>query len=99
MTCTYSDSSEQTFGHIGDDDTNQEDDSLQPAVTQREREDEETDTKEHGHGGDDVDEMLNLQGDGRVTDGETGRQVGDTSHDGSVPGADDDTVCGTYGIK
>lgn len=35
---THSDSGQQPFGHIGHNDANQEDDSIQPAVAQDKRE-------------------------------------------------------------
>ena len=43
---TYSDSGEKTFGYVGDDDTNQEDNSFQWSVVKTQGDDEEGNTKE-----------------------------------------------------
>ena len=94
--CTYSDCGQQTFRYISHNDTNQEDDSLEPGVTQRERQDEEADTKEYSHGWDDMNEMLNLNGDGGISDGQTRGEIGNTSHDSSVTSLNDDAMTGTW---
>ena len=60
---TDGDSCKKSFRYIGDDDTDEEDDSVEPVVAQDEGDYEETDAKEDGDGGDDVDEVLNLLGD------------------------------------
>lgn len=60
----HSDSSQQSFRHIGHNNTNEEDDSLQPAVAQDDGQDEETESQEDGHTCDDVNEVLNLLGNG-----------------------------------
>ncbi|KAF3839280.1 hypothetical protein F7725_017997 [Dissostichus mawsoni] len=66
-TCRHSfmiDSSQQPFGHVSHDDADEEDDGLQPAVTQDDGQDKEGNAQENSHAGDDVDEMLDLFGDG-----------------------------------
>lgn len=55
------DSGQQTFWHVSDNDTNEEDDSIKPVVAENESDDEEGDAKKDGHTGDDVDKMFNLQ--------------------------------------
>ena len=64
---THSDSGEQTFGHVSDNNTDQEDDSIKPIVAEDEGNDEERHTEEHSHSSDDVDEMSNLLSNGGVT--------------------------------
>ena len=81
---TYGDSSQQTLGHVSDDDADQEDDGVEPVVAEDESDDEEADAEEDGHAGDDVDEVSNLLSDRRVAHLQTGSQVSDTTHDGSV---------------
>ena len=46
---THSDSGKKTLRYIGHNDTNQEDDSVQPVVTQDEGNDEECHSQEHSH--------------------------------------------------
>lgn len=58
---TDGDGSEETFGDVGDDDADEEDDRIEPVVAEDEGDDEEGDAEEDGHAGDDVDEVLNLQ--------------------------------------
>jgi len=97
--CTYCDSGEQTFRHISHNDTNQENDSIQPIVTQDEGNDKERYTKEDGHSGDDVDEMGDLTSNGCLSDLQSWGKVGNTSHDGSVSGRDDNsTTCSLHSI-
>ena len=55
-----SDSGEETFGDIGDNNTDQEDDSFEPVVAEDEGEDEEDDSEEDGDTGNDMDEMLDF---------------------------------------
>ena len=47
--------------------TNQEDDSIQPMVTQDESNEEEWDSKKHGHTSNEVDEMVNFLCNGCFT--------------------------------
>lgn len=61
---TDRDSGQQTFRHIGYDDTDEEDDSLKPGVLKDERKDEERHTQEHSHTRDDVDKMFNFCSNG-----------------------------------
>ena len=55
-----SDSSEETFWDIGDDDSDEEDDGFDDGVVEDHGEDEEGDAEEDGDGGDDVDESLDF---------------------------------------
>ena len=57
---TDSYSSEETFGHIGDNDTDEENNSFEPVVTQNESKDEKSNSEENSDTGDDVDEMLDF---------------------------------------
>ena len=65
--CRYVENVKPTFRHIGYNDTNQKDDGIQPMVAEDEGNDEEGDTKEDSDTSDQVDEMVNLLGDGCVT--------------------------------
>ena len=92
---TYSDSSQQTFGHVSHDDTNQEDDSIQPIVAQDEGDDEECDAQEDGHARDDVDEVVDLLMDGGLAHLQPGGQVSDTTHHSVVSRAHHDATTRT----
>ena len=67
MSSTYGDSSEQSLRHVSHNDTNEEDDSIEPVISQDEGDDEEGHSEENGHSSDDMDEMGNLFGNGSVT--------------------------------
>ena len=86
---TDGDSCKKSFRYIGDDDADEEDDSVEPVVAQDECNDEETDAKEDGDGGDDVDEVLDLLGNGRLTTLQTRCESSDSSHDCVVSDVDD----------
>lgn len=90
---TYSDSGQQPLGYISHNDANEEDDGLQPAVAQDDGQDEEGDTQEDGHASDDMDEVLNLLGDGGLPSLKARGEGGDAAHDCAVSGADDDAAC------
>lgn len=95
----HSDGGQQSLGHVSDDDADEEDDGLQPAVAQDDWQDEEGDAQEHGHAGDDLDEVLDLLGDGRLSGLQAGGQSGNTAHDGSIPGANHNPTSGTWQEK
>ena len=92
---THSDGGEQSLGHVGHDDADEEDDGLQPGVAQDDGQDEEGDAQEDGHAGDDVDEVLNLLGDGGFAGVQARGQGSDAAHGGAVTGADHNTTSGT----
>ena len=75
--------------------TNKEDNSFEPVVAEDKSHDEESDTEENGNTGDDVDEMLDFLGDGRVTGVDVGGEGGDAAHDGVVTASDNNTTSGT----
>ena len=81
---------EEAFGHISHDDTDQEDDGVQPVVAESEGDDEEGHAKEDGHSRNDVDEMLNLAGDWRLSRVQTSGQPGNATHHRVVAGFDND---------
>merc|ERR1719486_37927 len=85
---THSDSGKETLGHVGHDDTDEEDDRVQPVVTQDEGNDEEADTEEDSDPGDDVDEVLDLLGNGGLTSLQTGGKSSNPAHHGVVPDVD-----------
>ena len=61
---TDSDGGEEALRYVRHNDPDKEDDSVEPVVAQDEGDYEETDAKEDGDGGNDVDEVLNLLGNG-----------------------------------
>ena len=71
---TDSDGSKETLGHVGDDDPDEEDDRVQPVVAEDEGDDEEGDSEEDGDTGDDVDEVLDLLGNGGLATLKSGGQ-------------------------
>ena len=73
---TDGDSCKKSFRYIGDDDADEEDDRVQPVVAEDEGDDEEGDSEEDGDAGDDVDEVLNLLGDGGLATLKSGGQAG-----------------------
>ena len=75
--------------------TNKEDNSFEPVVAEDESHNEESNSEENGNTGDDVDEMLDFLGDGRVTGVDVGGEGGDAAHDGVVTASDNDTTSGT----
>ena len=91
----HSHGGEETFRHVGDDDTNHEDDVLDDRRAVRQTDDEEDDTESNGHDGDELNELLNLLGDRRVFVARFGGETRDLTHHGAVSGADDDTAAGT----
>mmetsp|Transcript_15325 Transcript_15325/g.33089 ORF Transcript_15325/g.33089 Transcript_15325/m.33089 type:complete len:1080 (-) Transcript_15325:311-3550(-) len=89
--------SKQTLGHVGHDDTNHEHHVLDDVGTQGDTNDEEGHTKHDGNGGDQVNELRNLNGDGGVVGGSLGRETSNLTHGSVVGGADDDASAGPGG--
>lgn len=86
---------QKTFGNIGDDDSDDEDDCVQPEVSQEEGDDEEGEAEEEGDGGDQMDEVGDLichRSLSRCL--QTRRQVGNSTHDSPITCADHDTSAG-----
>lgn len=77
---THSDSGQKPLRHIGHNDANKENDSLQPAVAQDKGEPKENDTKEEGHRSDQMDEVLNLYSNGRLANFQAWCQDGNAAH-------------------
>ena len=86
---TDGDSCKKSFRYIGDDDADEEDDSVEPVVAEDEGDDEEADAKEDSDGGDDVDEVLDLLGNGGLSTLQTRCESSDSSHDCVVSDVDD----------
>lgn len=96
---TYSDSGQQPLRHVSHNDTNEEDDSLQPGVTQDDGQDEEGDTQEDSHTCDDMDEMLDLFGDGGFAGLQARGQSSNAAHDCAVTSADNNATSSTWCVK
>ena len=92
----YRDGGEQSFRHIGDDDPDEEDDGIQPVVPEYEGDDEEGDTEEDCHPGDEVDEMADLSCDRGLPDFKPRRQVRDSTHYRPISSVDDHSSCISY---
>ena len=78
---TDSDGSEEALGYVCHNDPDEEDDSVEPVVAEDEGDDEEADAKEDSDSGDDVDEVLDLLGNGGLTNLQTRCESSDSSHD------------------
>eukprot|EP00976_Prorocentrum_cordatum_P096718 1190680-Prorocentrum_minimum.AAC.6 len=87
----------QTLGHVGDNDTNHEHNVLDDVSAEGDADDEEGNAENDGDGRDEVDELLNLDGDGGVVGGSLRGETGNLAHGGVVGGADDDADALTGG--
>ena len=90
------DSSQQSFGYVGDDDTDQEDDSVEPLVAKSQSNDEESDTEENGYSGDEMDKVGNLTSNRSLASVQSRSQTSDTTHHRVVTDADDNCACSTW---
>ena len=91
-----SDGGQETFRYVGYDDTDQENNDVQPVVAESQGDDEKGNSQEDGHSGNDVNEMFNLFGNWSLSRAQTGGQTGDTTHHCVVTDTDDNTFCGTW---
>ena len=87
---------EESFGNICDDDTDKEDDGFKPVIAEDKGQHEEDNAEDNCNAGDDVDEVFNFLGDGRVTGRYVGSECGDATHDSVVTASDNDATCGTF---
>mmetsp|Transcript_47293 Transcript_47293/g.64123 ORF Transcript_47293/g.64123 Transcript_47293/m.64123 type:complete len:340 (+) Transcript_47293:2286-3305(+) len=93
----HSDSSEKTFGHISDNDTNSKHKVGNGIVSIDETKDKESDTEGESDSGDDLDESLNLNGKrGLSRFGSLGK-VSNQTNDGVVTSSEDNTSTLTSG--
>lgn len=90
---SYRDGGQQTLWHIGYNDADEEDDSLQPGVLKDQRKDEERHAQEHSHTRDDVDKMFNFRSDGSLAPFQPRSQGGNSAHHGSIPGVHNNATC------
>lgn len=95
---THSDSGQETLRHVGHDDANEEDDGLQPAVAQDERQHEEGDTQKHSHPCDQLDEMFDLHGYGRPPNFQAWGQSGYAAHHRPITCGNDDAPSSAWNI-
>ncbi|GMS85838.1 hypothetical protein PENTCL1PPCAC_8013, partial [Pristionchus entomophagus] len=82
---------DETFRHVGHDDTCREHDGGEPVVSEGEGDDEEGDTEEDSHSRDEMDEVLDLTGDGSHASVQSRGQMRDATHDGVVTRVDHDS--------
>lgn len=87
---SHRDSGQQAFRHVGDNDTDEEDDGLEPGVLEDQGKDEEGHPQEHSHARDEVDEMLDFRSYGSLAPFQPRGEGGDSSHHRAVPGVHDD---------
>ena len=85
---TYSHSSQKSLRHISYNDTNQEDDSIQPVVLQDEGDNEERHSEEYSHSSDNVDKVSNLTSNGCLSNLQSRSEVSNTSHHSPVSSRD-----------
>ena len=83
-----SDGGQETLRHVGHDDTDQEDDGIEPVVAKDEGDDEEGHTEEDCDRGDDVDEVFNFFGNRGLSTLETGGKTGNPAHHSVVSDVD-----------
>ena len=79
---------DNTFGHIGHNDTDQEDNGVQPMVSQYECNDEESDSKKDSDTSNNMNEVFDFAGDRRFSHSQTRGQVSDTTHYSPIAGVD-----------
>lgn len=93
---THSDSSQQSLRYVGYDDANEEDDGFEPGVAQDDWQDEEAHAQEDSYTCDEVDEVFDLDADGRPADLQLRCQSGDATHHCSITGGYDDATGRTW---
>ena len=91
----YRDSSQKSFRYISYNNTNEENDSIQPEIVEDESNDKEGNTQEDGHTSNQVYEMGNLFGNRSFSDFQSRGQVSYSTHDGFVSSSDNDTTACT----
>lgn len=91
QTGTHSYSSQEPFWHIRDNDTDKEDDSLEPAVSKDQRQNKEGHAEEDSHTSDNVDEVLDLNRNRGSANFQTRGKSSDTAHHSAIASVDDDT--------
>ncbi len=97
---TYSNGGQQPFRHVSHDDADKEDDSLQPAVTQDDGQDKKRDAQEDSHTCDDMDEVLDLLGNGGFAGFQARGESSNATHDCAVSSADHNaTRCAWFGKR
>ena len=93
---TDGDCGEETFWDVGNNDTDEEDNSFEPVITKDESKDEKSYTKEYSDTSNDMDEMFNFLCDWSVTRVNISGKGGNTSHNGVITTSDDDTTGRTF---
>ena len=95
---SYRDGGEETFWNVGDDDADQEDDGVEPVVSEDECDDEEWDTEEDGHSCDEVDEVTDLPSDRGFPDVQVRCQVRDPAHHRPISGVYNHAFCSSCAL-
>ena len=88
---TNGDGGQQTLRYVGHNDSNEEDDSVEPFVSKDEGDDEERHSEEDCHTGDDLDEVGNLTSDRGLTDLKPRSKVGNSTHHSTITRKDHNT--------
>lgn len=86
----------ETFRHVGDNYTDQEDDSSEPVVTKNERDDEEGDSEEDGDASNQMDKVFNLASNWSHARIKISSQVCNSTHNSTITGVDHDTFGGSF---
>ena len=85
-----------TFRHIGNNNSNQENYSIQPMVSKDKCNNEKGDTKKNGHASDDVDEMSDLLGNWGITRFQSRSQTSNPTHDSVISNVDNYTFACSF---
>jgi len=93
---TDRDCCQKSLGHIGDNDSDEEDDCVEPEVAENKGDDEERDTEEDGYGSDDVNEVADLTGDRRLDRLQPAGEDRDPAHHRPVARINDHTATRTW---
>jgi len=90
------DSGENSFRHVCHDDSDQEDDCVDPRVAHAQRDDEEGDAEEDRDSSDDGDEVMQFFGNRGFTSFKARGKSGDATHDTVVADVDDHSLGGAF---
>ena len=96
LACTDCDCGEQSFWNVGNDDSDEEDNSVEPHVAEYEGDDEERESEEDSDACDEVYEVFDLTRYRRLSNLKPRRQVSDTTHHRPVTGEDHHSPARTW---
>ena len=92
---TYCDSSKKSFGYISHNDTNEENNGIQPEIVKNKCYDEKWHTQEDGYTSNQMNKMGNFLGNRGISNFQSWSQVGNSTHDSLVTSSDHHSTTGT----